>query len=154
MNLLDSNPRSGMVFGRGRFQHRAELGPPFGSSALMIHGGPEDCWQVHFIQKILEDKQINLTLVRQQGEPKVEQVDLIVQKARRAECEFVIGLGGGSAIDSAKAVAGLLTNGGSALDFLGVVGRGKKITRPAPRGVAIPPTAAARPEGPRTTPAP
>ena len=79
--------------------------------------------------------------MRQEGEPRVEQVDLIVQKARRAECEFVIGLGGGSAIDSAKAVAGLLTNGGSALDYLEVVGKGKKITRRAAPWIAMPTTA-------------
>ena len=136
MTSFEFNTPSRILFGRGQFQRLAELGPPFGSSALLIHGGAEDRWQVHIIRKILEDKQINLTLVRQQGEPKVEQVDLIVQKARRAECEFIIGLGGGSAIDSAKAVAGLLTNGGSALDYLEVVG-----TRRAAPWIAIPTTA-------------
>jgi alcohol dehydrogenase class IV len=141
MMSFEFNTPSRIIFGRGQFERLAELGPPFGSSALLIHGGRDDRWQVHFIRKILEDKQIALTLVRQEGEPTVEQVDLIVQKARRAECEFVIGLGGGSAIDSAKAVAGLLTNGGSALDYLEVVGKGQKIKRRAAPWIAMPTTA-------------
>jgi len=141
MKPFEFNTPSRILFGRGQIARLAELGPPFGSVALMIHGGSEECWQVQIVRKILIDKQINLTLVRQQGEPRVEQVDQIVQKARRAECEFVIALGGGSAIDCAKAVAGLLTNGGSALDYLEVVGKGKKITRPAAPWIAVPTTA-------------
>ena len=48
---------------------------------------------------------------------------------------------GGSAIDAAKAVAGLLSNGGSALDYMEVIGKGQKITRPAMPWIAVPCTA-------------
>src|SRR6478735_129250 len=51
------------------------------------------------------------------------------------------GLGGGSAIDAAKAVAGLLANGGAALDYMEVIGKGQKITKPALPWMAIPTTA-------------
>jgi alcohol dehydrogenase class IV len=57
---------------------------------------------------------------------------------------MAIGIGGGSAIDAAKAVAGLLTNGGEGgglLDYLEVVGKGQKISRPAAPWIAIPCTA-------------
>ncbi len=53
----------------------------------------------------------------------------------------MIALGGGSAIDAAKAVAGLLTNGGSAVDYMEIVGNGRKITRSAAPWMAIPVTA-------------
>jgi alcohol dehydrogenase class IV len=53
----------------------------------------------------------------------------------------VIGLGGGSAIDAAKAVAALLGNGGSAVDYMEVVGKGLKITKSATPWMAIPTTA-------------
>jgi alcohol dehydrogenase class IV len=50
-------------------------------------------------------------------------------------------MGGGSAIDAAKAVAGLLTNGGSPLDYMEVVGKGVALTKPAAPWIAVPTTA-------------
>jgi alcohol dehydrogenase class IV len=54
---------------------------------------------------------------------------------------MVIGLGGGSAIDAAKAVAGLMTNGGAAIDYMEVIGKGQKITKAAAPWIAVPTTA-------------
>jgi 1,3-propanediol dehydrogenase len=59
--------------------------------------------------------------------------DLYLQK----ECDAVIGIGGGSAIDAAKAIALLATNGGNIHDYEGV----DKITHPLPPQVMIPTTA-------------
>lgn len=61
---------------------------------------------------------------------------------RAAGCDFVVGLGGGSAIDAAKAIAVMLTNDGTYWDyqFSGTGGRQKMKNAPAPL-VAIPTTA-------------
>ncbi len=56
-------------------------------------------------------------------------------------CDLVIALGGGSAIDAGKAIAALLTNGGDPLDYLEVVGRGQPLTQPSAPFIAIPTTA-------------
>ena len=53
----------------------------------------------------------------------------------------MIGLGGGSAIDAAKAIAALAANGGDPLDYLEVVGRGRSLTQPSLPCIAIPTTA-------------
>jgi len=53
----------------------------------------------------------------------------------------VAAIGGGSVIDTGKAVAMLLGNGGDPLDYLEVVGSGREITRPAVPCVAVPTTA-------------
>ncbi len=53
----------------------------------------------------------------------------------------MIGLGGGSVIDAAKAVATLLANGGDPLDYLEVIGRGQPLTRPSVPCIAVPTTA-------------
>jgi alcohol dehydrogenase class IV len=71
----------------------------------------------------------------------VDDVDRGVELARAAGADLVIGVGGGSAIDAAKAIAGLLTNGGQAVDYMEVVGKGLKITRPALPWIAVPTTA-------------
>lgn len=52
-------------------------------------------------------------------------------------CDAVIGVGGGSAIDAAKAIAILATNGGNINEYEGV----DKIERPLPPQVMIPTTA-------------
>jgi len=53
------------------------------------------------------------------------------------ECNAIVGVGGGSVLDAAKAIALLATNGGSILEYEGV----DKITRPLPPMVMIPTTA-------------
>jgi alcohol dehydrogenase class IV len=50
-------------------------------------------------------------------------------------------MGGGSVIDSGKAVSALLTNHGDILDYLEVVGAGKSIENPAAKMIAVPTTA-------------
>src|SRR5581483_4814801 len=56
-------------------------------------------------------------------------------------CDSVIGCGGGSAIDAAKAIAAMLTNDGELLDYLEVIGRGQALRRPSAPFIAIPTTA-------------
>jgi alcohol dehydrogenase class IV len=90
---------------------------------------------------MLRSAGVAATLRRQRGEPVVADVDAAVEAARAAGCDMTIGLGGGSAIDAAKAAAGLLANGGSAVDYMEVVGKGLKIIKPAAPWMAIPTTA-------------
>ena len=76
-----------------------------------------------------------------QGEPSVESALAGVLAARDGDCDFVIGLGGGSALDMGKAISALLTNPGELIDYLEVIGRGLPLQRPAAPCVAIPTTA-------------
>ena len=75
------------------------------------------------------------------GEPTVELARDAVAAAREHGADVVAAIGGGSVIDTGKAVAMLLGNGGDPLDYLEVVGAGQKITRPAVPFVAVPTTA-------------
>jgi alcohol dehydrogenase class IV len=75
------------------------------------------------------------------GEPTIELARAGLAVAREHRADMVAAIGGGSVIDTAKAVAMLLGNGGDPLDYLEVVGSGRKITRPAAPCVAVPTTA-------------
>jgi len=75
------------------------------------------------------------------GEPTVELARAAVAAAREHGADAVAAIGGGSVIDTGKAVAMLLGNGGDPLDYLEVVGSGRPITRPAAPCVAMPTTA-------------
>lgn len=68
--------------------------------------------------------------------PTTTNLDEIVERYRRDGCSGLIGLGGGSSMDAAKAAAGLLENGGSIWDY-----RGKDLfPRPGPPVVCLPTT--------------
>lgn len=53
-------------------------------------------------------------------EPGLKLADKGTKIAKKAKCDCVVGVGGGSAMDVAKAIAILLTNGGKAVDYLGL----------------------------------
>ena len=81
------------------------------------------------------------TLFPVAGEPTIELARAGIAAAREQGADVVAAIGGGSVIDTAKAVAMLLSNGGDPLDYLEVAGSGRKITRPAVPCVAVPTTA-------------
>jgi alcohol dehydrogenase class IV len=75
------------------------------------------------------------------AEPTVELARAGTAAAREHGADAVAAIGGGSVIDLGKAVAMLLGNGGDPLDYLEVIGAGRKITRPAVPLLAVPTTA-------------
>lgn len=75
------------------------------------------------------------------GEPSPQLVDAAVAARRADPPDVVVGIGGGSALDAAKAIAGLLRSGTVALDHLEGVGRGIPYPGPATPFVAVPTTA-------------
>jgi alcohol dehydrogenase class IV len=75
------------------------------------------------------------------GEPRIVDVEEGVQAARAAGCDMLIGIGGGSVLDTAKAIAALASNDGGALDYLEVVGAGRPLERAALPIIAVPTTA-------------
>ncbi|MFZ5774443.1 MAG: iron-containing alcohol dehydrogenase [Thermodesulfobacteriota bacterium] len=70
-------------------------------------------------------------------EPGLKLADNGAKLAKKAKCDCVVGAGGGSAMDVAKAVSILLTNGGKAEDYLGL----GKIKKPGVPKIMIPTTA-------------
>ncbi len=75
------------------------------------------------------------------GEPTVKLARAGAAAAREHGADVVAAIGGGSVIDTGKALAMLLGNGGDPLDYLEVVGSGRKITKPSAPFVAVPTTA-------------
>ena len=73
-------------------------------------------------------------------EPGLRLADGAAQLARKNKCDCLVGAGGGSAMDIAKAAAILLTNGGKAVDYLGL----GKIKKPGVPKIMIPTSAGTR----------
>ncbi len=74
------------------------------------------------------------------GEPSPDLVDYIVQQCK-TDTQVVIGLGGGSVLDAAKAIAGLIPSQTSVMDYLEGVGAGKAFSVETCPFIAVPTTA-------------
>jgi alcohol dehydrogenase class IV len=75
------------------------------------------------------------------GEPTVQTIQDALQEAREESCDLVIGLGGGSTLDTGKAISILLSNPGDLYDYLEIVGSGRTFQNPSVPYIAIPTTA-------------
>jgi len=132
-----------IVFGRGSIGEIGLRVAGFGRRVLFVRDGglPESGGALDAVRGRLESAGLSIKEEVVKGEPTVEGVDEIVRRARSFSPEAVLGLGGGSAMDTAKAAAGLLGNGGEVLDYLEIIGKGKPFERPAVPLIAVPTTA-------------
>jgi alcohol dehydrogenase class IV len=89
----------------------------------------------------LSENSISAVLFSVAGEPEISKIESGVALAKKEQCDVVVGFGGGSVMDAAKAIAAMMTNEGELLDYLEVIGRGKNLTRRSAPVIAIPTTA-------------
>ncbi|NLH18063.1 MAG: iron-containing alcohol dehydrogenase [Phycisphaerae bacterium] len=128
-----------IVFGCGLVAQLPDLVKSFGSKAMVLTGRESQRHTV--ILNSLTAAGISVESFPIPGEPTVAIVAEAIDTARESQSQFVIGLGGGSVIDAAKAVAAMLTNPGVIEDYLEVIGASKSISVPAVPCIAIPTTA-------------
>jgi alcohol dehydrogenase class IV len=125
-----------IIFGAGRAAELPEVLAGLGSRVLVCTGADPDRQA-----GLLGGLGLPTAVFPVPGEPTVDVARAAAERAREHGADVVAAIGGGSVIDTAKAVAMLLGNGGDPLDYLEVVGSGQKITRPALPCVAVPTTA-------------
>jgi alcohol dehydrogenase class IV len=138
-----------IVFGWGRRREAGALAASLGRRAIVVCGSKTliERGVVDEIAASLRASGVESTLLRTiRREPEVADVDTAVAALvdlPLSDGDFLLGIGGGSAIDLAKAVAALATNadGGSVVDFLEGVGSGRNIERPPLAMLAMPTTA-------------
>jgi alcohol dehydrogenase class IV len=128
-----------ILFGPGRLTEIGELAAGFGPRALLVTGSNAE--RVEPVIRSLEAAGVGWVSQAIAHEPTTEDVQRGVALARAEGCTLVIGFGGGSPMDGAKAVAALLANGGDPLDYLEVIGAGRPLTRDSAPCIAVPTTA-------------
>ncbi len=128
-----------ILFGPGKLRDVPALAKGLGNRALIVTGKSGD--RARPLKDNMESVGIAATLFSTPGEPTVRDVQRGAQAAEARGCDLVVGFGGGSALDAAKAIAALLTNKGDVFDYLEVVGRGQPLIRPSAPCIAFPRTA-------------
>ncbi|HHB12886.1 MAG TPA: iron-containing alcohol dehydrogenase [Chromatiales bacterium] len=130
-------------FGEGALERVAGLAKGFGERVLLVTGARSFMEGPHWprLRAALEDQGLQWRHLAVAGEPSPELVDTAVSRFREADIQVVIGVGGGSALDAAKAVAGLLRTGHSVMDYLEGVGPELPYEGPSVPFLAVPTTA-------------
>ena len=128
-----------IIFGAGKLREVGPMARELGRRAFVVTGSSPE--RAKPLLVALASGGIEHVVLPVADEPTTEVVQRGTQSAREKHCDLVIGFGGGSAIDTGKAVAALLTNGGDLLDYLEVIGKGKPLAKPSAPYVAIPTTA-------------
>ncbi len=132
-----------IVFGAGSFRQLPGIISGHGKQLLIVTGG-KSLRQSVFWQDLLRDLSaagLRLHDIKVDGEPSPQFVDAAVASYRGKGIDVVLGVGGGSALDAAKAIAGLLPSGNSVMNYLEGVGHDLPYAGPATPFIAVPTTA-------------
>lgn len=132
-----------IVFGQGVRSQLPALIASFGRRALIVTGASHFQQGPHWaeIRSGLDAAGLIWDRLAVSGEPSPLLVDEAVRSYRDTSIDVVIGIGGGSALDTAKAIAGLLKPGNSVMDHLEGVGPELPYQGPATPFIAVPTTA-------------
>jgi len=128
-----------IVFGSGMRSIIANEVAALGGRVLIVTGNVPE--RTSFLTEQLHEVGCTVTSFPVQGEPTVEMITVGVEKAREIQCNMVVSIGGGSVVDTGKAIAALVNNHGNLIDYLEVIGQGKKFEALPVPFIAVPTTA-------------
>jgi alcohol dehydrogenase class IV len=127
-------------FGAGRVSEVPEALAGLGASRVLVVTGRTTS-RADAIRAALTEADISSVVFAVAAEPSIGRVRAAVALLAEASCDAVLGFGGGSALDVAKAAAVLGISGNDPLDHLEVIGAGRPIDAPGLPCVAVPTTA-------------
>lgn len=132
-----------IIFGHGVRTQLPALLASHGKRTLIITGASHFQHSQHWqeVKTGLQTAGLSWEMLTVEGEPSPQLVDEAVRTYRHEQFNVVVGIGGGSALDAAKAIAGLLRPGNSVMDHLEGVGPELPYQGPATPFIAVPTTA-------------
>ncbi|MBI1422562.1 MAG: iron-containing alcohol dehydrogenase [Gammaproteobacteria bacterium] len=130
-------------FGAGSMTKVPALCAGYGRRVLLVTGGNSFQGSAQFdaLVQALQQRDMQWQHCKITGEPSPVLIDELVAQYADANVDVVLGVGGGSVLDGAKAIAGLLRVGHSVMDYLEGVGPELPYTGPAVPFIAVPTTA-------------
>jgi alcohol dehydrogenase len=138
-DFFDHQPRTRLVFGTNSIERIGELARETGSRKVLLvtDAGIVTAGHSERVRTNLAAAGLDVTIFDKTREnPTTGCVDECVSAAKAAGVDSIIGLGGGSSMDTAKGCNFLLSNGGRMQDYWGV----GKATRPMLPFIAVPTT--------------
>lgn len=136
---MDFSTTRRVLFGAGIINQITESVRGWGKRALVVRG--TNASPAEKVIDLLSNGGIECFHFQVTHEPTLDMVNDGIHYAREVDAQFVVSVGGGSAIDFGKAVSALMTNSGELIDYLEVVGMGKALINSALPMIAVPTTA-------------
>ncbi|MEO5803372.1 MAG: iron-containing alcohol dehydrogenase [Verrucomicrobiota bacterium] len=137
---FDFKSRTRLIFGIDSVERVGELAKQLPAKRILLvtDAGIVAAGHAERVQKLLEAERLAVFIFDQVREnPTTSCVDRCLEVAKINHVDAIVGLGGGSSMDTAKGCNFLLTNGGEMKDYWGV-GKARKAMLPL---IAIPTTA-------------
>lgn len=137
---FDHQPRVRLIFGPGTAMRIGEIAREYGARRILLVTDPGlvEAGHAGHIQSYIEAAGLEVAVFAHSDQnPTTRTVDHCVAAAREAKIDFLVGLGGGSAMDTAKGCNFIFTNGGRMQDYWGH----DKATKPMLPFIAVPTTA-------------
>ncbi|MDP2981769.1 MAG: iron-containing alcohol dehydrogenase [Candidatus Latescibacter sp.] len=130
-------------FGAGTCSEIPGLAESIGKRVLLVTGGNSFHASNHWtaLAAAFQERSLDLYHISVKGEPSPELVDSAVSEYRPKNIKTVVAIGGGSVIDTGKAISAMLPQTGSVFDYLEGVGTGKKHDGRKVPFIAVPTTA-------------
>ena len=132
-----------IIFGPGGLSQVGEEAKRLGSKVLVVLGrsAMRKSGALDRLTHLLTENNLEYIIYENiPSDPTVETVDTGASLARKGSCNLVIALGGGSVLDTGKAISAMVTNEGSVADYQEIEGKGRKFQyKPIPF-IAIPTT--------------
>jgi alcohol dehydrogenase class IV len=127
-----------IVFGAGRAQQLGGIAAEYGRRALVIVSNAQ---RTAPLLALLQAAGVQAQVFEIKGEPTIALARAGRSMALQVQAEMVIGIGGGSVIDAAKAIAALATNPHDPMVYLEVIGEGQPLKHAPLPIIAVPTTA-------------
>ena len=132
-----------IIFGPGGLSQVGAEAKRLGNKALIVLGKStmRKSGALNRLAHLLKEKNLEYIIYENiPSDPTVEIVDDGASFARKGNCNLMIALGGGSVLDTGKAISVMVTNEGSVADYQEIEGKGRKFQHKTLPFIAIPTT--------------
>ena len=136
-------PMPKLILGQGSIDSLGEQAALHGQTALLVTGAGalERASQLNRIVANLKSADMQVHRCSIAGEPSPAMIDDVADRYRNKGVDLVIAVGGGSVLDAGKAIAAMIKERGSVVDFLEGLGQRQ------PSGLSVPVIAVATTSG-------
>ncbi len=132
-----------IIFGPGGLSQVGTEAKRLGNKVLVVSGrsAMRKSGALDRLTRLLNENDLEYIIYENiPSDPTVKTVDIGASLTRKRSCNLVIALGGGSVLDTGKAISAMVTNEGSVADYQEIEGKGRKFQHKPIPFITIPTT--------------